>query len=106
MKQGQTEECVCVVADNVCVVDSKKSVCVVDNKKSVCVYVADNKRNCLVLKKPLKLSEFKSCVVSVTQPLQFFTEQKVRSLGLESPQPGFRPQLYCLSDLSQVFQPP
>lgn len=40
----------CVAADNVCVVDSRKSACVVDNKKSVCVYAADNKRNCLVLK--------------------------------------------------------
>lgn len=65
-----------VAAVNVCVVGSRKSACVVDNNKSVCVHAADNKRNCLVLKKPLKLSEFKSCVVSVTQPLQFFTEQK------------------------------
>jgi len=42
----------------------------------VCVCVVDNKRNCLVLKKPLTLSEFKSHVISVTQPLRFFTEQK------------------------------
>lgn len=43
---------------------------------SVCVCVVDNKRNCLVLKKPLTLSEFKSRVISVTRPLKFFTEQK------------------------------